>query len=152
MSVISHLEQRDAPNEMADTLLLWEEIKQGLYDIYISQVVMAEISGNKQPKLGTLLKSLEEIEYTLVPISKEMEVYANALIDGGILTAKSRADCLHIASAVINECHMLLSWNFKHIVRVKTTNGIKIVNAMLGYREIGIFSPSMIVERRLDDE
>jgi len=147
-SVISHLDQRDALDKMDDTLLLWEEIKSGLYDVYISQVTMVEILGNKQPKLELLLKFLAEINYNLIDISKEMETYADALIADGILTTKSRADCLHIASAVIYDCDQLLSWNFKHILRIKTVNGVRSVSARLGYKGIDIIPPSMIVERR----
>ena len=46
---------------------------------------------------------------------------------------KSRDDALHIACAVIGKCDMLLSWNFKHLVRVKTNEGVRIVSAKLGY-------------------
>ena len=149
-SVISHLDQQDATDKMDDTLLLWEEIKQGIYDVYLSQVTMVELLGNTQPKLGVLLQFLEEIDYTLIEISKEMETYANTLIDDGILTAKSRADCLHIASAVVSNCDMLLSWNFKHVVKIKTVNGVRSVSARLGYKGIDIIPPSMIVERGAD--
>ena len=34
-SVISHLDQQDAADNMDDTLLLWEEIKQGFYGVYL---------------------------------------------------------------------------------------------------------------------
>jgi predicted nucleic acid-binding protein len=131
-------------------LLLWDEIKRGEYEVYISQITMVEILGNKQPKLGTLLKYLEEINYSIIDISKEMEAYADTLIADGILTAKNRADCLHIASAVIHGCNLLLSWNFKHILRIKTVNGVRSVNACLGYKGIDIIPPSMVVERSSD--
>lgn len=36
-SVISHLKQGDAPDKTADTLKLWEDIKQGKYDVYLSE-------------------------------------------------------------------------------------------------------------------
>ena len=42
-SVISHLDQQDAQEKMQDTQLLWEEIKIGLYDVAISDIVFAEI-------------------------------------------------------------------------------------------------------------
>ena len=146
-SVISYLDQANTPDKMNDTLLLWEEIKSGLYDVYISQVTMAELFGNKQPKLQLLLKFLAQIDYTLIEIDKNIEIYADTLIDNGILTNKSRADCLHIASAVITDCDLLLSWNFKHILRVKTVNGVRSISAKLGYKGIDIIPPSMIVER-----
>ena len=111
-------------------------------------ISMAELLGNEEPKLSVLLRFLEEIDYMLIEISEAMEAYADALIEDGILTTKSRADCLHIASAVISDCDMLLSWNFRHILRIKTVNGVRSVSARLGYKGIDIIPPSMIVERR----
>jgi len=146
-SVVSHLNQTDAPDKMNDTLVLWEEIKQGSYEVFISEVGMNEIIANNEPKQSTLLRYLSEIDYTFVHLTDEIRLYADKVVETGIMSDKHYDDCLHIACAVINECNMLLSWNFKHIVRVKTVNGVKMVNAMLGYKEIGIFSPNMLVER-----
>lgn len=39
-SVISYLAQQDAPAEMALTQQVWEKIKSGKYDVYISDVVL----------------------------------------------------------------------------------------------------------------
>jgi len=146
-SVVSHLNQIDAPDKMSDTLALWEEIKQGMYEVYISEVGLNEVVANSEPKQSILLEFLAEIDYNFIHITNEIRTYADKVVESGILSNKHYDDCLHIACAVVNECHMLLSWNFKHIVRVKTVNGVKMINAMLGYKEIGIFPPNMLVER-----
>lgn len=50
-SVISHLMQEDAPEKMADTLLLWEMFRNGEYDVYLSTVTLKEIAyENSQTK------------------------------------------------------------------------------------------------------
>ena len=144
-SVISHLDQHDAPDKMADTMLLWEEIKQGMYDVFISQITLDELDANKAEKRAALLNRLAEIEYTFVTLTPEINAYADKLINHGILTVNSHDDCLHIASAVVSECHILLSWNFKHILRVKTVNGVRSISAVLGYKGIDIIPLSMIV-------
>lgn len=33
----------------------------------------------------------------------------------------------HIAAAIFVECDFIISWNFKHIVKVKTIQGIKAI-------------------------
>ena len=63
-SVISHLFADDTPDRMSDTLKLWEEIKVGLHDVVISDVVMEEISRCPQPKQDILFGHLAEIEYS----------------------------------------------------------------------------------------
>jgi len=146
-SVISHLHQLDVPDKMNDTLVLWEDIKQGLYTVYISEVTLGEIAENDERKRDILLSYLAEIEYTLVPVDDEVRIYADNVVKEDILTQKRYDDCLHIGCAVVNQCHMILSWNFKHMVRVKTLNGVRSINAMLGYHGIDIFSPNMMIER-----
>jgi len=144
-SVISHLHQLDVPDKMSDTLALWENIKQGIYDVYISEVVLSEISENVGSKQDILINHLSEINYTPISVDDEVIAYANKIIEEGILTEKSYDDCLHLGCAVVNQCHIILSWNFKHMVRVKTVNGIRYINAMLGYHGIDIYSPNMII-------
>ena len=151
-SVISHLEQQDAPDKMFDTRLLWEELKQGKHEVYISDVVLDEIQENKPKKQTLLTLWLADIEYTVISITPEIEAYVESLLEEGVMTSKSKDDCFHIACAVISKCNMLLSWNFKHLVRVKTVDGVRIINKRLGYDEIGIYSPSSIVERGEENE
>lgn len=146
-SVISHLKQDDVPDKMADTLQLWEEIKAGLYDVYVSNITVDEIMESPIDKRMIMLNYLTEIEHNVVTIDEEMEYYANKLNEMGILSDKHYDDCLHIACAVISDCDYLLSWNFKHIVKVKTINGVRSISAMLGYKGIDIFPPSVLIER-----
>lgn len=43
-SVISYLEQTDAPEKMQITKEVWETFKSGKYDIFISDVVVREFA------------------------------------------------------------------------------------------------------------
>lgn len=146
-SVISHLDAPDTPDKMADTLKLWEEMKLGLYEAYISEITVKEIMNTPELKQSVMLDYLSQIEYNFIEVTDEIAFYAVKLNEMGILTNKHYDDCLHIACAAIKECDYLLSWNFKHIVRVKTINGVRSVNAMLGYRGIDIYSPSSLIIR-----
>jgi hypothetical protein len=47
---------------------------------------------------------------------------------------------------------MLLSWNFGHLVNVKTISGVKGVNALAGYKEMPIYTPTMLIAGGNDDE
>lgn len=46
-SVISYLHQDDAPDKMRDTLSLWETFRQDRYEVYLSDIVLDEISSCK---------------------------------------------------------------------------------------------------------
>ena len=41
---------------------------------------------------------------------------------------------------------MIVSYNFKHIVKLKTVAMTEIVNLREGYRRIGIFSPTEVID------
>lgn len=43
-SVISHLDAPDTPEKMADTLKLWEGIKRGEYEVYVSYMTIDEFA------------------------------------------------------------------------------------------------------------
>jgi len=58
-----------------------------------------------------------------------------------ILPAKYEADMRHIALATIAEVDALVSWNFKHVVRVEKIRPFNEVNVQSGYKALNIRSP-----------
>ena len=143
-SVISYLEQEDAPELMEITRNVWESLKSDKYDVYISNVVIKEIlKCSDENKRTKLLNHLDEIKYTLADVSERTVEFAEHIIDFGILKRKSYDDCQHIAAAIVNNCDFIISWNFKHIVNVDTINGIKILTTMEGYKNILIYPPNV---------
>ena len=51
---------------------------------------------------------------------------------------------------ILAGCDVIISWNFKHIVNVKTVKGVKIITTMEGYKDLLIYPPSALLEG--DDE
>lgn len=145
-SVISHLMQEDVPEKMSETLKLWNMFKEGKYDVYLSTVTLQEIDNCPEPKRTELFKHLGEIDYTPIEITEDMSEVAQQLIDMGILTQKSYDDCQHIASAVIYGCDCIISWNFKHIVNIKTIRGVRAITNLKGYKPIEILNPTVLLE------
>ena len=150
-SVISYLHQEDAPEKMRDTLKLWEILKKGRYEICISNIVMNEIYECGKEKLRILLEYLNQIDYTMVMVDEDTIELAGKFIDFGILRQKSFDDCQHIAAAILAGCDVITSWNFKHIVNVKTARGVKIITTMEGYKDMLIYPPSALIEEDEDD-
>jgi hypothetical protein len=69
-----------------------------------------------------------------------------AYLRAGIVTARWEVDALHIASATVAECRMLVSWNFGHIVHFDEIARYNGVNVSEGYGEIGIYAPQEVIE------
>ena len=135
-----------------DTLLLWELFRQGIYEVYVSDIVFREIDRCSEEKLNILLDYLNQIEYHEVETDSNTIELAEKFIDFGILKKKSFDDCQHIAAAILEGCDIIISWNFKHIVNVKTVKGVKVVTTLEGYKDLLIYPPSVLLEEGDDDE
>ena len=145
-SVISHLLQEDVPEKMADTRQLWEMFRNGKYDVYLSTVTLEELKGCSEPKQSELFDYLGLIDYTLVQIDDNVADISQQIIEMGILTKKSYDDCQHIGAAIVSECDCIISWNFKHIVNIKTIHGVRAITNLTGYKTIDILSPTVLLE------
>jgi predicted nucleic acid-binding protein len=149
-SVISHLDAADVTEKMADTLRFWEMLKTGKYEAFLSQTTLDELAECEQPKRAKLAVFLNEVQYTKLPSNDAVVATAEKFIDFGVLNQKSYSDCLHIASAIVGGCDVILSWNFKHIVNHKTIAGAKAIALLEGRTELLIYAPSMLLEEGND--
>jgi predicted nucleic acid-binding protein len=152
-SVLGYLDQPDDPMRMADTHKLWERIKSGEFSAVISDVTLLELAKCHEEKRKTLLGYLKEIDHAIVEVEgddRAVEI-ASRFVNLGILREKSFDDCRHIAAAITSGCDMIVSWNFRHIVNIKTINGVKAVTALEGYGDLLIFTPSILIGGDQDD-
>ena len=145
-STISYLFAEDTPDKMLDTNLLWKNLAKDEYEIFISPTVTEELYECSEPKRSQIYQKLKEIKFQILQKTNEINYLAHEYINHGVLKEKSFDDCMHIAFAVVYNCDVIISWNFKHLVNFKTINKVKIVNAINQYREISIITPTMLLE------
>jgi len=69
-----------------------------------------------------------------------------------VLGPRYRADMLHIALATVAEVDVLVSWNFRHIVRLDKIRLFDGVNTEQGYRPVAIRSPREVTTYGRDSE
>lgn len=98
-----------------------------------------------------LLNYLDQIDYNIIETDEDTVELAEKFIDFGILKQKSFDDCQHIAAAILAGCDIITSWNFKHIVNVKTVRGVKVITTLEGYKDLLIYPPSVLIESEDDD-
>ena len=150
-SVISYLEQEDAPEKCKQTQMLWEILKTGKYEIVISNVVLAEIMDCKEEKQERLLAYISEINHIYYETNNETEELAELVIKEGILRPKSIDDATHIASAILSEADIILSWNFKHLVNIETIKGVRQICLKNNFnKSIDIYSPNILLNEEDD--
>jgi hypothetical protein len=140
------LDAPDAPEKMKDTLLLWNDIIKGAYDIVISDATIDELESCAEPKRSFMYSRIAEIEYADSSRTLEAETLAGLYTKIGGLPPKSSVDALHLAIASTSGCQAILSWNFKHIVNLRAMNAVEAVNIREGYYPLKILSPTMLLE------
>lgn len=99
-----------------------------------------------EPKLSFLKSKLNEINYEILEVKDLTRNLAKEIINMGILTDKSFDDCTHIAVALENECDIIVSWNFKHMVNIKTINGIRAITLLKNQKNINVLNPLTLLE------
>lgn len=114
-------------------------------EIVISSLVLTELSRCNTQKLSYLLHELSQLHYTEVQVADEERELANIYLQNGVLKEKSIDDLTHIATAALNGCHYIISWNFKHFVNPKTINAVNAINLTLLLPQVNIFSPTMML-------
>jgi hypothetical protein len=144
-SAISHLDQLGKLSEYEYSHLFWRNIDR--YDVYISEVVVRELSKCDDEKAAKLFGFVSDIQYTLLDKTDEIYALADRIIQRKILPPKSIEDARHIAHALIVECDYLLTWNMNHLANVETNEGVRLLTFDLMRKPILIIPPSMLVKK-----
>lgn len=130
----------DAPKEKEITLKFFSEI--GGYEAYISEVTIEEINRTpEEAKRKQLFEFMTEYDLKELSFDKPAKILADKYIQEGVIPQKYQEDAFHIAIASVNNLDAVISWNFKHIVKLKTKIEVVGINLFMGYKEIEIYSP-----------
>jgi predicted nucleic acid-binding protein len=141
-SVISALFDERNPHRQFLTQLFFKYIN--TFDAYVSEVVLAEIDGTRDVRLRARLREIA-ISLKLLPIDEESRTLADEYVRHGAIPSDYPEDALHISIATVNRIDYLISWNFEHIVRIKTRKIVNMVNSSLGYPSIEIVTPPELI-------
>jgi len=114
--------------------------------VCISDEVIREINQAPESIRIQLDGLINKIEPLLLEVNAEVEELADRYIKEEIIPERYRRDAIHIAVAVINGIEAIVSWNFSHIVKLKTRVMVNGINRLLGYHEIEICSPEEVIE------
>lgn len=130
-----------------DTVKLFEEIKEKKYEAFTSMYAINELEKAPAEKAQKMKTLISEFDITILEGSEEAATLAELYQKQGIIPPNSTIDAQHIAVASINDMDMIISLNFRHIVRKKTVTMTGLVNINMGYKPIEIHSPMEVVDR-----
>jgi len=145
-SVLNFIFADDAPDKKADTLRLFEEIGEGKFRPFTSIYVTEEIDNASENKKRGMYGLIIDHDVDILQKTDEIKRLADLYVEEGIIPKKYAADALHIAAATVNDLDIIVSWNFRHIVKRKTVIMTESVNLRNGYKKMEIYSPSQVIE------
>ncbi len=118
--------------------------KIGIYNIYISELTVAEIEKTPDTTLRSKMKQLIK-GFSILEISESVEELAKEYVKYGAIPESYPEDAYHIAIAVLKEMDYLLIWNFRHIVRKRTKDIVRMVNTLRNLKQVEIITPGELL-------
>ena len=106
----------------------------------MSQSTLLEL-GNAPERVQKILQEIPREHTEFIPFDEEVRALADSYIAAEVLGEARREDAHHIAAASVAGAELMLSWNFKHIVRYDRIRKFNGVNALKGYSALDIRSP-----------
>ena len=109
-------------------------------------MVNAEIRDAPDAKRKLLRRMIEK--YGAIQLDEDEDVYrlVEMYIQNGVLTANHIDDLTHVAYASVNGMNALISWNQKHLVKMKTQDLANSMNLAMGYHPVQIRTPQEVIE------
>ena len=122
-----------------DTAPVFDAIRAGRLIGIVSDLVLRELRPAPEP-VRALLSSLTA-ELVEVTASAEAIALRDAYLAAGIVGPRWADDALHVACATVERVDAIISWNFRHIVRLERMKAYNAVNVAEGYGILTIVSP-----------
>lgn len=116
----------------------WDNIKN--YELCYSDINLEEINGVTNQELRNKLKILLN-KGKRIEESSEVKELSQIYVKEGLIPEKYESDAMHIAFTSVYSLDILVSWNFKHLVKRKTRIGVNLINLREGYKSIEILAP-----------
>lgn len=132
------------PDKQFAAKRLFEESKRGKFTILASPVLLEELDAAPEPKRTSMLNLIRD--FSLLAPAPEVEMLARDYVEKGIIPAKNLNDARHIAFASFYGLDVIVSYNFEHIVRIETIDGVTAVNLLHGYGTPKIAVPEEVID------
>lgn len=117
--------------------------------------VMSDVTATEVALAPEFVKSLHQellgLPIELVRVDEDAVSLVQRYIERSVLGQRFLNDMLHIALATIAEVDVLVSWNFRHIVRLDKIRLFNAVNLEEGYKPLTVYSPREVISHGKED-
>jgi len=143
-SALGALADREEPRRPELTRELLRRVADGVHQGVISNVVQEELEQAPAEVRRMLLAHLKNTPLELVVEDEESRNVFAEYAALSIVPERYRNDLRHVAVATVAGVDALVSWNFRHLVNIRTRRAVHAVNVRLGYPLIEIVSPEEV--------
>jgi hypothetical protein len=143
-SVLGALTDPGAERPTLVTRQLIRAVLGGVHEAVISNVVQEELERAPAEVQHIIRSEVTEIEFELVIESVESVRLFEEYLAARIVPTRYRNDLRHVAVATVARVDALVSWNFRHLVNLRTRRAVHAVNVRLGYPLVEIISPEEV--------
>jgi len=130
---------------------LLQDFRNGTFRPLLSEVIGAEIE-DAPDEVQVVYVELIALNAEVLTVEESALELADEYQKRGILMSNFYDDGLHIALATVAEADLLVSWNFKHIVRFDKIRLFNAVNIEFGYKSLQIFSPREVTTYGIEED
>lgn len=107
---------------------------------HVSSLVLDELAAVGNRNLRVKLLGLIST-FKVLSITQEARNLARKYVEAGVVVDTLYSDALHLAIASTHGIDYLVSWNFRHMVNVRTRALVTTVNVNNGFRPLEIVAP-----------
>jgi predicted nucleic acid-binding protein len=143
-SVLGALLDREDARRVGLTRALLEAISARSNVGVISNVVQEELMQAPEEVRMAIRGEIRDVEFELVLEDEESRALFSAYEATQVVPSRYRNDLRHVAVASASYVDALVSWNFRHLVNIRTRRAVHAVNVRLGYPLIEIVSPEEV--------
>ena len=131
----------------ADSRAVFDLVKAGKYAAFTSPLATDELADDPdEEKRFKMLSLISKYGIKILSFTEEVQRLAKLYIQENVVSPAWETDAAHIAITAVNGLDFIVSLNFTHIVRPWTVERVRRVNFREGYKPIGIYKPSEVLE------
>ncbi len=143
-SVLGALTDRDDERRLAATVRLLSAVRNASHEAVISNVVQEELERAPSGLRRSILDEVRDIEFELITETVESARLVAEYLTAKIVPQRYSNDLRHVAVATVHRVDALVSWNFKHLVNLRTRRAVHAVNLRLGFSLLEVVSPQEV--------
>jgi predicted nucleic acid-binding protein len=109
----------------------WWEKRGDTFQIYLSQLVIDEVSAGDPAAARERLEALRDLP--LLDITPEVTMLSSGILATGKIPRKAAADAAHIAIAAVHGMDFLVTWNCVHIANATNARALAMICKEYGF-------------------